>query len=199
MTKKHLLFLLILFPTICFSQRLVIEPGLVTTKYRFQNLDNQKIKFSDNEIGHYFKIGIKSKDSLSRRKIGILSLQYNNNAEVENTNISWETTYLGAYFSNEFNLLYGVKADLSVDLLFLIQGSQYIGENLFDLRQEEEFNGVWFAPSIVFHKKLLSTDLFDLSLGYGMQLSIKPQGTGDQNLSFLSNIFVVKMNSKSRL
>jgi len=202
---KKVIYLMFLFFSVgLFSQVVLFKTGLNMTTYNYTNSKNKTNNNIESSTGTFYELGlslpIKTGKYGKRRGYGRLSKlyatssvtlnQYNATGGNNVDSYSWDTNYLG--WSNYLNYsLFDYKKFIDISLKgglgisTIIHGKQKIGGETFDLKYNNEFNGMWLSPIFGFNIKY---DLFEetyLSLGYDFSKVISTNKSSE-NLSFFN-------------
>ena len=178
----------VIFLSISFSmssQSILFKTGLNMTTYDYKNSKNKTNSNIESSTGSFYVIGYavpiktgpygtRRGNSRNAKLYATTSLtlnQYNATGGNNVDSYSWDTNYLG--WNNYLNYSFldqkkfidiSVKGGLGISTI--INGKQKIGGEIYDLKFNKEFNGVWIAPVLGLNIKY---DLFNeiyLSLGY---------------------------------
>ena len=183
---KPILYLLLFFSFTGFSQSLVFKTGLNFTDYDYKNsknITNSNIDSSTGsfyEIGYIFEIRTGNFRKRARCSLCVSELNYTSSLSLNQYNAkggnnidqySWDTNYIGwnnyinySFLSQKQFLDISIKGGLGIATI--INGKQQMGGQIFDLKYNREFNGLWIYPTIGLN---IRYDLFNqtyLSLGY---------------------------------
>ena len=203
--KKIITTFFILFSFCIYSQSILFKTGLNMTTYDYTNSKNKTNSNIESSTGSFYEIGysipIKTGTYGTRRgsrsrnaklyATSSLTLnQYNATGGNNVDSYSWDTNYLGWNNYLNYSLLdqnkfidFSIKGGLGISTI--IHGKQKIGGEIFDLKFNNEFNGLWISPVIGFNIKY---DLFEetyLSLGYDFSKVISTN-KNSESLSFFN-------------
>ena len=78
--------------------------------------------------------------------------------------------------------------------MFLLDGKQYIDGSQIQLKDNKEFNGLWFHPAIEINYALVELQGLALRLNYQLNPSFKMGNQGDEKLSFLTHQIGLQFN-----
>ena len=183
---KAILYILLFFSFTGFSQSLVFKTGLNFTDYDYKNsknITNSNIDSSTGsfyEIGYIFEIRTGNFRKRARCSLCVSELNYTSSLSLNQYNAkggnnidqySWDANYIGwnnyinySFLSQKQFLDISIKGGLGIAAI--INGKQQMGGQIFDLKYNREFNGLWIYPTIGLN---IRYDLFNqtyLSLGY---------------------------------
>ena len=183
---KTILYLLLFFSFTGFSQSLVFKTGLNFTDYDYKNSKNITNSNIDSSTGSFYEVGyiFEIRTGNFRKRAGcslcISELNYTSSISLNQYNAkggnnidqySWDTNYIGwnnyinySFLSQKQFLDISIKGGLGIATI--INGKQQMGGQIFDLKYNNEFNGLWIYPTIGLN---IRYDLFNqtyLSLGY---------------------------------
>jgi len=199
---NFILFLFIAFSS--YSQSILFKTGLNMTTYQYTNSKNKTNSNIESSTGSFYEIGYsvpikigtygtRRGNSRNAKLYATSSLtlnQYNANGGNNVDSYSWDTNYLGWNNYLNYSLLdqkkfidFSVKGGLGISTI--IHGKQKVGGEVFDLKFNKEFNGLWISPVIGFNLKY---DLFEetyLSLGYDFSKVISTN-KNSESLSFFN-------------
>ena len=74
-----------------------------------------------------------------------------------------------------------IQGTLSLGAMFLLDGKQYIDGSQIQLKDNKEFNGLWFHPAIEINYALVELQGLALRLNYQLNPSFKLGNQGDEN------------------
>lgn len=197
--RIYSLILLVLTFNLSNSQSLDFESGISISKFKFINSEGSTLEMSPSDPGGYFKIGGNSPIKFGSIRYGISMINFNNRTIIDQSPVIYKTSYLGAFagWGNTFN--HGMEISLLLGLKTIIDGTQEMNNAVYLLKENEEFNGFWLAPSIFLRKTLLDTDSFKASLSYGLTKTFKANYSTIQKLSFFSHIISVNFQFKKNI
>ena len=78
----------------------------------------------------------------------------------------WETKYLGPQLKYLVPLNKKIQGAFSLGAMFLLEGKQYIDGSQIQLKDNKEFNGLWFHPAIEINYALVELQGLALRLNY---------------------------------
>ncbi|MCL9770576.1 hypothetical protein NAT47_09105 [Flavobacterium sp. HXWNR69] len=193
MNKKVLLFLALLTIGYSKAQELYFVTGTNFTKYNFEAKNSsmttklQSGNGTTHEIG--YAIPIRNKDF--SYSFGVTLDEYNALAGSTTNSYKWDTKYLGAqaalHYDYKVSPFFSVSARAGINLSSIIYGKQSIDGEIFDLKNQEEFSGLFLR---VFGKiqTLYKLNKFSaLSLGYGYSHSASTSNSTNEKLAFDTN------------
>lgn len=192
---KKTLFLLtgILFSHFMNAQKIHLYFGKNQTHYAYKTNPGQSQPNLENDNGDYYEIGYEHDINKSFIYMGGLSLnQFNNIGGDELNYYSWKTRYIGLqnviaysfYNKNAFKAL--VTAGVGVSTL--LSGAQQINNSFYDLKDQDQFNGVFIQPSLGLELRYNLHDIAELSLKYNFSKAWNLSEVNDgEKLSFNNN------------
>lgn len=196
--KNSLLFLLILFVSFNYSQTFFFNTGINMATYDYKNSDGNSNKNLNSSNGIFYELGYGIPIDYSRRNRGRVryskllfktSLNLNSyNATGGNTidNYDWKSQYIGIKTGLEYHLFDNNSVTASLEGSFgfetLLNGKQKIGGKTFDLKESDEFNGLFVTPKIGINILYYVTDDVGLSGGihFSKALSIRGEIEGEK-------------------
>jgi len=138
--------------------------------------------------------------SILHYDIGLVYNQYNSLGGIQNIAFDYKTDFVGLAFSfgPEFNLGEGLQFAPKIELngQKMLQGTQLLGSNYYDLSENEQFSSPKFFGGISAEliKKVNSNVSFFLKYQYQQTLASSKASTG--NLDFTANTFAFGLNFK---
>ena len=137
---------LILFST-CYAQQIMSEIGRVNTTFKYTNSDDESLEnlHSDTDFSYALGYRMTLGNSVYLRG-GLVFNRYNNHGSdpVYDNLYEWKTSYAGIQLSPEYQFLNKKKIRFlaigSIEPQFLINGTQTINSQIFDLKGIEQFD-----------------------------------------------------------
>jgi hypothetical protein len=182
------------------SQTAYLKTGFNTTKYDYKNSSgnsNDNVKTSN---GTFFEMGYSFPLETSRRtrsfgrysrlnfKTALALNQYNATGGNSIDNYEWDTKYLGLITGLEYFVLGADLIALSLDgglgFEFLLNGTQKIGGNNYNLKDSKEFNGLYITPRVGLNLLFNFSNEVSLTVGYNFSKAISASKSGDESVSF---------------
>ena len=174
--------------------------GLNTTSYDYKNSKGESNSNVQSSNGNFYEIGYSFPLEISERsrtfgrysrlhfKTGLTLNQYNATGGNTIDNYEWDSQYLGLRSDLEYYILGADLLALSVDggigFEFLLNGKQKIGGNTYDLKDSDEFNGLYFTPRIGLNLSVNITNEVALIGGYNFSKAISSSKSGNESVSF---------------
>ena len=210
MNKLILFLTAFLFLTNSYSQSFFINIGQNNSSINYTNSLNQEISELKNKDGYFIEAGIsaniKSKKKLKTKWIynGSITLnQFNSEAFIYINEYSWDTEYLGVKNSVKYNLFNndkGLNINLNSGLTFLqiISGEQRINNTFYNLKNNQEFKGIFYEPHIGFEISYSITNNAGLHFGYNISKAkrLKGRNTGENFDGFNNKRIYLGFNLK---
>ena len=204
--KKTLVFLLMVSSPFLCGQTIFFNTGVNNTTYDYKNSMGGS---SDNVLssnGAFYEIGYGIPLDFSRRSRGWgrysrmmfkTSFSLNNyNATGGNTldNYDWKSQYIGLRTGVEYMIFPNSSVTASVEGSFgfetLLNGKQKIGGETFDLKDNEEFNGLFVAPKLGLNVLYNVTEDVGLTGGIHFSKALSMKGeSGGEKLQFNNTHF----------
>lgn len=187
------------------SQTAFFNTGLNTTSYDYKNSEgssNENIKSSN---GTFFELGYSFPIELSRRtrsygrysrlhfKTGLSLNQYNATGGNTIDNYDWKSQYIGLRSDLEYFILGADFLSISVDgglgLEVFLNGKQKIGGNTYNLKESDEFNGLFFTPRLGLNLSINLSEEVALMGGFNLSKAISPSKSNQESVSFNNSQF----------
>lgn len=168
------------------------EVGKTLSQYNYTNSLGVKNKgltaYAGNRLALFFK-------TKKEHFVFGLSYQEQNARGGNGTQIyQWETQYLGPQLKQLYPVNEKLQVALSLGAMFLLEGKQFIGGTQIQLKDNIEFNGLWFHPAIEINYALVELQGLALRLNYQLNPSFKMGDQGDEKLSFLTHHIGLQFN-----
>ena len=197
--KKLITLFIILFSYSLNSQTAFFSTGLNSTSYDYKNTKGNSNDNVQSSSGNFYEIGYSFPLEMSRRTRSLgrysrlhfktaLSLnEYNATGGNTIDNYQWDSKYLGLRTNLEYYFLGADLVAVSVDgglgFEFLLNGKQKIGGNTYNLKDSDEFNGLYLTPSIGLNVSVNISEEVSLTTGYSFSKAISSK-SGDESVSF---------------
>ena len=178
------------------------EVGKTLTQYNYTNSlgvkNNGLTAQTGNKLALFFKT--KKEDFVYGMSYQEQNARGGNGAQI----YQWETKYLGPQLKYLLPLNKKIQGTLSLGAMFLLDGKQYIDGSQIQLKDNKEFNGLWFHPAIEINYALVELQGLALRLNYQLNPSFKLGNQGDEKLSFLTHqiglqFILINQTKKERL
>ena len=204
--KKIITIIFLGFSSFSFSQNIFFNTGVNLTTYDYKNTSGGSSENILSSNGIFYELGYGVPLDFSRRSRGWgrysrlmfkTSFSLNNyNATGGNTldNYDWKSQYIGLRTGVEYMLFPNNTLTLSVESSFgfetLLNGKQKIGGETFNLKDSEEFNGLFITPKLGLNAVYNVTEDVGLTGGlhFSKALSMKGEPAGE-NLQFNNTHF----------
>lgn len=193
MIKNYLILFLLITSVKLFSQEVYLLVGSNTTKYSFKSSQGEMTTSLQSSKGLSFETGyaipINAKNIFY--DVGVTLNDYNAIASSFANNYKWETKYIGVQnalrfnFPISFNLQVGLNGGLNISKI--IYGKQTTNGVVNDLKNQDEFSGVFFSSFVGAYTKYSVNDFGYISLGYIFSKSLNPFNVSPDKLSFNTN------------
>ena len=201
--RKLIIVFILFFSYSLSSQSAFFNTGLNTTSYDYKNSKGESNSNVQSSNGNFYEIGYSFPLEISERsrtfgrysrlhfKTGLTLNQYNATGGNTIDNYEWDSQYLGLRSDLEYYILGADLLALSVDggigFEFLLNGKQKIGGNTYDLKDSDEFNGLYFTPRIGLNLSVNITNEVALIGGYNFSKAISSSKSGNESVSFNNN------------
>jgi hypothetical protein len=194
MTKKILILITFLSFSKSFAQEIFIQTGKNSTSYNFKASNTQSNVDYRSASGDFYEIGYNYnfKDSKIAYQVSFTYNQFNSEASSGATSYSWNTSYLGiqnmisySFFKSKKGLDFSLKA--GINTASIIKGDQFINNEYFDIKNQEEFAGIVLQPIIGINAKYRISEKIALSVGYNFSQALNLSNSSDEKLSFNTN------------
>lgn len=162
--KNSLICSLLFFISFNYSQTVFLNTGINMTTYDYKNSDGNSNKNLSSSNGIFYELGYGIPIDYTRRSRGWgryskllfkTSLNLNSyNGTGGNTidNYDWKSQYIGLKTGLEYHLFDNSSVTASLEGSFgfetLLNGKQKIGGKTYDLKESDEFNGLFVTPKI---------------------------------------------------
>lgn len=185
MKKYYLILALLVTNYSLMAQIHHLEIGQTLSQYNYKNslgvINNQLTAVRGNKLGMFFK---------TKKENFVYGLAYQeqnarggNGAQI----YQWKTQYIGPQLKRLFPVNDKLQFAISLGGMFLLDGKQYIDGTQIQLKDNKEFNGLWFHPAIEINYAIVKLQGFALRLNYQLNPAIKMGDQGEEKLSFLSH------------
>lgn len=197
--KKLITLFIILFSYSLNSQTAFFSTGLNSTSYDYKNTMGNSNDNVQSSSGSFYEIGYSFPLEMSRRTRSLgrysrlhfktaLSLnEYNATGGNTIDNYQWDSKYLGLRTDLEYYFLGADLVAVSVDgglgFEFLLNGKQKIGGSTYNLKDSDEFNGLYLTPRIGLNVSVNISEEVSLITGYSFSKAISSK-SGDESVSF---------------
>ena len=201
--RKLIIVSILFFNYSLSSQSAFFNTGLNTTSYDYKNSKGESNSNVQSSNGNFYEIGYSFPLEISERsktfgrysrlhfKTGLTLNQYNATGGNTIDNYEWNSQYLGLRSDLEYYILGADLLALSIDggigFEFLLNGKQKIGGNTYDLKDSDEFNGLYFTPRIGLNLSVNITNEVALIGGYNFSKAISSSKSGNESVSFNNN------------
>lgn len=193
----QLLFCVCLSSTSVFAQSLYFKTGKNFTNYVFESssggIQSSIVKLKPDS-GSFYEFGIALPFSSSRFscEFGISLNELNSIVEAPSKSVKYKTEYVGLDNSVLFSVIRTKKilcdAKLGFGLQTMVFGKQEIGGVLYDLKQFDEFNGLFFRQSLGLQVKLAASNQLNFSVGYDYHYDVfNTKNNSNQSLLINNN------------
>lgn len=172
---KHYLQFLLLFLNIGFanmySQSLFFKTGRNYSKYIFEPNKSSIVRLNDDS-GSFFELGSSLPIGTSRftYEYGISLNELNSALESPSKVVRYKTDFIGIDNAFLYSIIksknFSFDAKIGFQLQSMIYGKQEIERVLYDLKNFDEFNGVFFRQSLGAQIKLLMAQQLNFTIGY---------------------------------
>mgnify|MGYP001374805375 FL=1 len=203
--KKLIIISILFFSYSLSSQTAFFNTGLNTTSYDYKNSEgnsNENIKSSN---GTFFEIGYSFPIEFSRRtrsfgrysrlhfKTGLSLNQYNATGGNSIDNYDWKSQFIGLRSDLEYFIFAADFLSVSVDgglgLEVFLNGKQKIGGNTYNLKDSDEFNGLFFTPRVGINLSVNVSEEVALMGGFNLSKAISPSKSNQESVSFNNSQF----------
>lgn len=160
------------------GQQAVLVTGQNFTTYNFKDSSGQSDLTLNPQAGSFYEVAadleLFSRGSGLYYSPSVVLNQFNAVGGNRVSLYAWKTNFLGLRQALKFNLLENLdRFDLSVkggaSLNYMVHGVQNINGNVFNLKKDKEFNGLWIQPFAA--ADFLYYPVADFGVGIGYQFS----------------------------
>ena len=190
---KHLYIFLIMTTLFVFqanSQEIMVETGLSFTSFEFENSQGETLENLQPTTNNYISLGYRHdvlKDVLHLTGgLGINSYGATGSDATVNNYFAWETTYLSVFLGLDVKVYKTDKLSFylrgTTSSEFMLQGTQTLNNQVFDLKGIEEFDtaNFFFRGGLLIQYDVSETFSIFTKYTYG-----KSTGTGiDEELKY---------------
>lgn len=203
--KKLIITIIVLFSYSMNSQTAYFTTGLNKTNYDYENSEGNSNENVKSSSGNFFEIGYAFPIEISRRtrsfgrysrlhfKTGLTLNEYNATGGNTIDNYDWDSQYLGLRTDLEYYILGSELLALSLDgglgFEFLLNGKQKIGGNTYNLKDSDEFNGLYLTPRFGMNLSVNVSEDVALMGGINFSRAISSSKSGNESVSFNNNQF----------
>jgi len=203
--KKIIIISILFFSYSLSSQTAFFNTGLNTTSYDYKNSEgnsNENIKSSNGtffEIGYSFPIEFSKRTRSFGRysrlhfKTGLSLNQYNATGGNSIDNYDWKSQFIGLRSDLEYFIFAADFLSVSVDgglgLEVFLNGKQKIGGNTYNLKDSDEFNGLFFTPRVGINLSVNVSEEVALMGGFNLSKAISPSKSNQESVSFNNSQF----------
>ena len=203
--KKLIIISILFFCYSLSSQTAFFNTGLNTTSYDYKNSEgnsNENIKSSNGtffEIGYSFPIEFSKRTRSFGRysrlhfKTGLSLNQYNATGGNSIDNYDWKSQFIGLRSDLEYFIFAADFLSVSVDgglgLEVFLNGKQKIGGNTYNLKDSDEFNGLFFTPRVGINLSVNVSEEVALMGGFNLSKAISPSKSNQESVSFNNSQF----------
>ena len=184
-----------------FSQEIFFKSGKNFTDYNYKNSKGQTVSGFKNSSGLNYELGVEffldgESNSLESRFSYSASLtlnQFNATKGNPSNTYVWNTNYIGIqnmlYLSaiTDPNGIFNLKLKAGVNTSTILSGKQSINNVHYDLKNYDEFKGVFVQPSVGMDFRLEVSRELTLNLGYSYSKAINVSNKSSEKLSFTNN------------
>lgn len=193
----RLLFFTCLSFTSALSQSFYFKTGKSFTNYVFETsttgLQSSVVKLQ-TDSGSFYELGaaLPFGDSRFSYEFGISLNELNSIVEAPSKVVKYKTEFGGFDNAISFSVIKTKRflwdAKLGFELLTMVFGKQEIGGVLYDLKQFNEFNGLFFRQSLGTQIKLVTSNQLNFSIGYDYNYDVfNTKNNSNQSLLINSN------------
>ena len=203
--KKLIIICILFFSYSLSSQTAFFNTGLNTTSYDYKNSEgnsNENIKSSNGtffEIGYSFPIEFSKRTRSFGRysrlhfKTGLSLNQYNATGGNSIDNYDCKSQFIGLRSDLEYFIFAADFLSVSVDgglgLEVFLNGKQKIGGNTYNLKESDEFNGLFFTPRVGINLSVNVSEEVALMGGFNLSKAISPSKSNQESVSFNNSQF----------
>lgn len=194
--KTFFSIILLLLTSLSYAQNFNFESGLSISKLRFTNSDGSKLNIDSDIPGSFFSLGASSQQNIGKILYGINLISFNNKITTIELPVQYKTTYFGGFVGLEKSLTNKIDISISMGIRKIFNGTQQMNNEFFSLKENNEFNGTWYAPEIFLRRKVVESDFFNVSLAYGLTKTFKLNYNSPQKLSYFSHLGTIQFRFK---
>jgi hypothetical protein len=183
--KKIILLIFLFFGITCFAQQIFVEAGKTSSNFYYKNSQREVLQNLQPTTKNYVSVGYKRKFFAEKLNL-ILGVTHNSYGAIGsdpdfNTFFEWDVDYLGVNVGLDYTVFaleefsFFIKATASYE--FLIQGTQTINNQTYNLIAVEEFdnNGIFFRSGGGFSYPLTNSSNIYLQYLYGESIGLKDE------------------------
>ena len=168
------------------------EVGKTLSQYNYTNSLGVKSEgltaLAGNRLALFFKT--KKEDFVFGMSYQEQNARGGNGAQI----YQWETKYLGPQLKYLVPLNKKIQGAFSLGAMFLLDGKQFIDGTQIQLKDNKEFNGLWFHPAIEVNYALVNLQALAIRFNYQLSPSFKMGNQGEEKLSFLNHHIGLQFN-----
>ncbi|MFV5685691.1 hypothetical protein ACM55I_09585 [Flavobacterium sp. GB2R13] len=191
--KKNLLFIFFVINIGVHAQSVYFKTGVNNTNYHYKSELGEVSKVFQSQLGDAYEIGYRFPLSDSLRfsyEIGLVLNEYNAIVGVPNASIKWKTDYVGIQSTFICPIVkldcFTIDAKAGGGLNTILYGKQDLNGIVYDLKKNNDFEGVVFHVLLGLQANLKASEYCHLSIGYNYSNSISSLKS-PQKFSFETN------------
>jgi len=201
MKKTYLLILMMLIAHITLAQEVYIGFGPNYTSYNYTNSQGESNDDIIGENGIHFEGGYLKNTSMTNLKMAFALTfdQFDATGGNELNSYSWKTNFLGLQGGVRYGLIeaergtdFSLLTNAGITIKKLLDGTQKIDGQTFDLNREPEFNGLFKGLYFGVEAKYIITNQTAIGLGYTYSLNYGATNL-DETLHINSGAVVLKL------
>ena len=200
--KSKIVYIVALFIShFAISQEFFLKGGENFTQYNYINSMGKSVSVLEGSNGSNYELGFEyfldnadsSLESSFSYSASLILNQFNAKGGDFNNTYVWNTNYLGiqnmAYVSLLMspNSVYNLKLKAGVNTSTILSGQQYINNIIYDLKNYDEFKGVFIQPLLGVDFRLEVNRELCLNIGYLFSKAFNVSNKSSEKLSFTNN------------
>jgi hypothetical protein len=202
MRKIYLFFIICIIGSSGYSQTVYFMTGKNFCTYDLKNEGVSVNPFTKKGEGSSYEIGFSLPIMLTRLPfdnylnyyVGLTLNQYNAIGGNVSNLYEWRTEYVGLQNSIVFSFIKSNHLDMSIrggiNFGTMLYGDQIINNSKYDLKDQKEFTGIVFTPSLGLQAKCNLSEYGYLSFGYNYSGSFNLSNSTAKKLTFKNHQIV---------
>ena len=171
--KRTVLFLLLIISGSLWAQNIYLKTGVNHSSYHYKSDAGEQTDDFQSELGNAYEIGYKSPLFNSSRfsyDVGLIFNEYNAIVGVPNANLKWKTGYVGIQSTILYPIInvesFSINLKAGGGLNTILYGKQDINGVVYDIKNNNDFNGVVLHAVLGLQANLKASEFCHLSVGY---------------------------------
>ena len=184
------------------AQDFYVSFGKSITNYDYRNSKNMPNENLKPSMGNIYEIGLKNIYNVRNIEFGleIELIDYNSIGNNDTTKFEWNTSYLGINtFGQGFLKIFDnieIGFDFGFGLQHILSGEQVIGNQIYDLKSNNEFDGLFRNLKLTTGLNIISNNNLNAGVYIGYNNSTSLDNNSVEKLNFSAFHFKIKLCTK---